>query len=107
MFSEPCLRPKVKVAKPERAMIMQELQKQIRDLQNELADVQKEIAALRLQPCRGDSEIAKKEAKFDELDRKGAILKKTIVDLTRKLQLLNSQSITRESCDSRASDDSS
>jgi hypothetical protein len=36
----------------------------------------------------------KKDAKLDELDRRGAILRKNIVDLTRKLQLLNSQSIT-------------
>ncbi len=84
-----------------------DLEEQIRGLQWELAGVEKEQAALRLQPCRGDSEIAKKDAKFDDLDRKGAILRKTIVDLTRKLQLLNSQSITRESCDPHASDDSS
>jgi chromosome segregation ATPase len=84
-----------------------DLEEQIRGLQRELAEVGKEQAALRLQPCKGDSEIAKKDAKFDELDRKRAILRKTIVDLTRKLQLLNSQSITRESCDSPGSDDSS
>jgi chromosome segregation ATPase len=84
-----------------------ELEKQIRDLQKELAEVQKEQAALRLQPCRGDSEIRKKDAKCDELDRQATILRKTIMDLTRKLQLLNSQSITTESCDPHASDESS
>jgi chromosome segregation ATPase len=84
-----------------------DLEEQIRGLRRELAEVEKEQAALRLQPCKGDSEISKKDAKFDELDRKRAILRKTIVDLTRKLQLLNSQSITGESCDSHASRDSS
>ena len=87
--------------------MIKQLENQIRDLKRELAEIQKDQAVLRLQPCRGDSEIRKKDEKIDELDRKGAILRKNIVDLTRKLQLLNSQSITRESCDSRASDDSS
>ena len=84
-----------------------DLEEQIRGLQRELAEVKKKQADLRLQPCEGDSEIAKKDAKFDELDRKAAFLRKTIVDLTRKLQLLNSQTITRESCDPHISDDSS
>ena len=84
-----------------------ELEQQIRDLQKQLAEVQMEQTALRLQPCRGDSDIREKDAKLDQLDRKGANLRKTIVDLTRKLQLLNSQSITRESCDPHASDESS
>ena len=64
-----------------------ELENQIRHLEKELADVQKEIAALRLQPCRGDSEIAKKDAKFDELDRRAKIINESIRGLTRKLQL--------------------
>lgn len=84
-----------------------ELEQEIQDLKKELADVQMEQAALRLQPCRGDSDIRKKDAKIDELDRKEAILKRSIVDLTRKLQLLNSQSITRESCDPHTSGESS
>ena len=88
------------MAKPEREMIMQELEQKIRDLQNELADVQKKIAALRLQPCRGDSDIREKDAKLDELDRRATILKKNIVDLTRKLQLLISESNKGASCDS-------
>jgi len=84
-----------------------ELESRIRDLQNGLADVQKEIAALLIQPCRGDSEIMAKDVKYDELDRRATIIKKTICDLTRKRQLLISQSTSRESCDSHASDESS
>jgi chromosome segregation ATPase len=84
-----------------------ELERQIRDLQKELAEVQKEQATLRLQPCRGDSEIKKKHAKFDELDRRATILRKTIGDLTRKRQLLISQSTTKDNDDFHPSDDSS
>ncbi len=87
--------------------MIRELEKQIRDLQKELAEVQKEQAALRLQPCRGDSEIKKKDAKFDELDRRTTILGKTIGDLTRKRQLLISQSATKGSYDSPSSSNSS
>jgi len=43
-----------------------DLEKQIRDLQKELAEVQKERALLRLQPCRGDSEIREKDKKSYE-----------------------------------------
>jgi hypothetical protein len=97
MFSDPCLRSKVKVAKPEREMIMEELQKQIRDLQGELTEVQKDQAVLRLQPCGGDSEIRKKDAKYDELDRRAGTIRETLRDLTRKLQLLISES-TKRAC---------
>jgi hypothetical protein len=40
-----------------REMIMQESKNQIRHLEKELADVQKKIADLRIQPCRGNSDI--------------------------------------------------
>ena len=84
-----------------------ELEQQIRGLQKELAEVQTEQSALRLQPCRGDSDIMEKDAKLDDLDRRATNLKKTIVDLTRKLQLLISQSTSREGCDFHDSDESS
>jgi hypothetical protein len=38
--------------------------------------VQKEIVALRIQPCRGDSEIMAKDLKYDELDKRATIIKK-------------------------------
>jgi hypothetical protein len=71
--------------------MIQELEHEIRDLQKELAGVQKDQSALRLQPCRGDSEIMKKDAKYDELDRRATIIRATIRDLTRKRQLLISE----------------
>jgi len=75
--------------------MIKELEKEIRDLQKELAEIQKEQAALRLQPCRGDAEIRKKDARFDELDRRAKTLRETIRDLTRKRQLLISESAPR------------
>jgi hypothetical protein len=75
--------------------MIKELEERIGELTAELAEVQKNQALLRLQPCRGDSDIREKDAKFDELDRKGTIIRKTIVDLTRKHQLLISQSASR------------
>jgi hypothetical protein len=75
--------------------MIKELEERIGGLTAELAEVQKNQALLRLQPCRGDSDIREKDAKFDELDRKGTIIRKTIVDLTRKHQLLISESFLR------------
>ncbi len=86
--------------------MINQLQQQIRDLQKELAEVQMEQAAFRLQPCRGDSEIRKKDAKFDELDGRAKTINETIRDLTRKLQRLISQSTTRGIYDSHRSDSS-
>ena len=45
-----------------------ELEKKIRDLQKELAEIKKDQSVLRLQPCRGDSEIMAKDGKLEELD---------------------------------------
>ena len=75
---------------------MEELQKQMRDLQEELAEVQKDLAVLRLQPCRGDSEIRTKDEKFDKLDKRAKTINESIRGLIRKLQLLISQSTKRE-----------
>jgi len=77
--------------------MIKQLENQIRDLQKELAAIQKDQAVLRLQPCQGDSEIRGKDAKFDELDRRAKIINETIRDLTRKRQLLISESTIRGS----------
>jgi len=87
--------------------MIKQLEKQIRDLQRELAEVHKDQAVLRLQPCRGDSEIRQKDAKFDELDRRAITINDTIRDLTRKRQLLISESTIRGSNESPSSNDSS
>jgi len=77
-----------------------EIENQIRDLQRELAAIKKDQAVLRLQPCRGDLEIREKDGKFDELDRRAKAINETIRGMTRKRQLLNSESALRGSCDS-------
>ena len=87
--------------------MIKQFENQIRDLQKELAAIQKDQAVLRLQPCRGDSEIRGKDAKFDELDRRARAIKETIRGMTRKRQLSNSESAIRGSCDSPSSNKSS
>jgi len=87
--------------------MIKQLENQIRDLQKELAGVHKDQAVLRLQPCRGDSEIRKKDEKLDELDRRAKIINENIRDLTRKLQLLISESNKGASCNSPNSNKSS
>ncbi len=84
-----------------------DLERQIRDLEKELTEVQREQAALRLQPCKGDSEIRKKDERIDELGRRAKTIKETIRDLTRKRQLLISTSTTTGNYDSPSSDKSS
>gem|GEM_PF-790796 len=86
-----------KTSKVSPEFLSKELENQIRDLQKELAEIKKDQAVLRLQPCQGDSEIRGKDAKFDELDRRAKAINETIRDLTRKRQLLISESTIRGS----------
>ena len=65
--------------------MIKQLENQIRDLQKERAEIQKGQAILRLQPCRGDSEIKRKDAKFDELERRAKVINEAIRGMTRKL----------------------
>ncbi len=76
--------------------MIKQFEKQIRDLQKELAEVKKGQAALRLQPCRGDSEIREKDGKREELDRRAKTISETIRDLERKRQRLMAESTMRE-----------
>ncbi len=80
--------------------MVKDLEEKMRNLQKELAGIQKKQAALRLQPCRGDSEIVAKDAKYEELGRRAAILRESIRDLTRKHRLLISEYAARGKCDS-------
>jgi nucleotidyltransferase/DNA polymerase involved in DNA repair len=82
------------MAEPEEKMIKQ-LENQIRDLKRELAEIQKNQALLRLQPCRGDSEIRGKDTKFYELDSRVSAINETIRGMTRKRQLLISEATIR------------
>jgi TolA-binding protein len=80
--------------------MIKQLEKQIRDLQRELAEVRKEQAALRLQPCRGDLEIRKKDEKLDELDSRAKTISETIRDLERKRQKLMAESTIKDRSES-------
>ena len=77
--------------------MIKQIEKQIRDLQKELAEIQKGQAALRLQPCRGDSEIRQKDGKLEELDKRAKSISETIRDLERKRQKLMAESAMRAS----------
>jgi len=80
--------------------MIKQLENQIQGLQRELAQIQRDQALLRLQPCRGDSQIMEKDVKIDELDKRAKVIKDTMRDLTRKRQLLISQSTTKGSYES-------
>ena len=75
--------------------MIKELENRIRDLKRELAEIQKAQTVLRLQVCRGDSEIRDKDAKFDELSRRAREIDEILRDITRKRQLLIFQSVTK------------
>jgi len=87
--------------------MINQLENQIRDLQRELAQIKRDQAVLRLQPCLGDSEIREKDEKFDELDRRAIITNETIRDMTRKRQLLLSESAPRTTYNSPGSNGAS
>jgi len=87
--------------------MIKELEKQIRDLQKELAEIKKDQAVLRRQPCQGDSEIRGKDATLDDLDRRAKIINATIRGMTRKRQLLISESAIRGNNQSPSSNKSS
>jgi len=79
--------------------MIDQLKNQIRDLKKELDEIKKNQALLRLQPCLGDSEIRKKEEKFNELDGRATAINESVRDLTRKYQLLLSESAPRTTYD--------
>ena len=87
--------------------MIKQLENQIRDLQKELAEIKKDQVVLRIQPCRGDSEIRGKDAKFDELDRRAKVINDTIRGMTRKHQLLLSESAPRTTYNSPGSNGAS
>jgi prefoldin subunit 5 len=87
--------------------MINQLENQIRDLRKELAQIQKDQALFRLQPCRGDSEIMEKDVKIDELERRARDIREALRDLTRKRQLLISESTTKGSYESPAWNNSS
>ena len=79
--------------------MINQLENQMRDLKKGLAEIKRNQALLRLQPCMGDLEIRKKDEKMGELDERATALNDSIRDLTRKQQLLLSESAPRTTYD--------
>jgi hypothetical protein len=79
---------------------VKDFEQEIRNLQKELAEIKKEQSVLRLQPCRGDSEIREKDGKLEELDMRARTINRTIHDQTRKHQQSIFQSNKGARCDS-------
>ncbi len=86
--------------------MIKQLESEIRDLKRKLVKIQKGQADLRLQPCRGDSEIKGKDAKINELERRAKEVNETLRGVTRKRQLLISQSTIKGTYKSAGSSDS-
>jgi len=80
--------------------MIKQIERQVRDLQKELNEVQKEQAALRLQPCKGDITIRKKEEELEEMDKRIRSLKESIRELERKRQDVISEPLKREGYES-------
>ncbi len=68
--------------------MIKQIEREIRDLHKELSETQREQASLRLQPCRGDMEIRKKEEKLEDLVKRVKSINQTIRELERKRQEL-------------------
>jgi chromosome segregation ATPase len=79
--------------------MINQLENQIRDLKKELAQIKRNQAVLRLQPCLGDSEVREKEEKLDELEGRAIAINETVREMTRKRQLLLSESAPRTTYD--------
>jgi hypothetical protein len=77
-----------------------QLEIQIRDLKKELAEIKKDRVILRIQPCRGDSEITEKDAKIDDMDRRSKAINENLRAMTRKRQLSISEPALRGSNES-------
>ena len=80
--------------------MIKQIERQIRDQQKELNEVQKEQIALRLQPCKGDATIRKKEEKLEELDKRVRSVKESIREVERKRQVVMSEPVKRDGYES-------
>ncbi len=80
--------------------MIKQIERQIRDLQKELSETQREQASLRLEPCRGDMEIRKKEEKLEDLGKRVKSIHQTIHELERKRQELMGEALKKSGPDS-------
>jgi len=80
--------------------MIKQIERQIRDLQRELIEVQREETSLRLQPCKGDTELRRKEGKVEELDKRLRSLRESIRELERRRQEVMSKTLKKEGYES-------
>ncbi|MGE5254791.1 MAG: hypothetical protein ACM3N7_12560 [Planctomycetaceae bacterium] len=80
--------------------MIKQIERQIRDLQRELTEVQREEASFRLQPCKGDVEIRRKQGKLEELDKRFRSIGEAMRELERKRQGVLSQPFKKEGYES-------
>jgi predicted nucleic acid-binding Zn-ribbon protein len=80
--------------------MIKQIERQVRDLQRELTEVQREEVSFRLQPCKGDVEIRRKEGKLEELDKRIRSIREAIRELERKRQGVLSESCKKEGYES-------
>jgi predicted nucleic acid-binding Zn-ribbon protein len=80
--------------------MMKQIERQIRDLQKELNETQKEQSSLRLQPCKGDPTIRKKEENLEELDKRIRSIRESIRELERKRQEVMSAPLKKDGYES-------
>jgi len=80
--------------------MIKQIERQIRDLQRELTEVQREQTSLRLQPCKGDTELRRKEGKLEELGKRILSLRESVRELERKRQEVMSEPFKKEGYES-------
>ncbi len=75
--------------------MIKQIEGQVRELQKKLAETKKERNSLRLQPCKGDLEIRKKEEEIDRLDKSIAFLNQQIRESEKKRREMMSEALKK------------
>ena len=76
--------------------MIKEIEHQVRDLQKEFSEVQKEWNLVRLQPCRGDEDIRRKDGKLNSLEERMDTIQDQIRELERKRREAFSGKVRKE-----------
>ncbi len=80
--------------------MIKQIEKQMRDLQKELSDIVKEQSSFRLQPCKGDAELRKKDEKLDDMGKRIKSINEALRELERKRQDLLSEALKKSGYES-------
>ncbi len=75
--------------------MIKQIEGQVRELQKKLAETKKERNLLRLQPCKGDLEIRKKEEEIDRLDKNITFLNQQIRESEKKRREMMSEALKK------------